>query len=159
MQVFLFFIFFYILLALILKMFLSPPYKFRRFKMSEFMANILLVPFMELVSGGKDSHWWDWEFYKLGADSEKIKMVIVNSKQPQMRKYKRSKFLGMYNPSGLEDLFITLFILREVAVLRPKEYVGEWSLVIKGNYGFEKDKSKQFILSKYLNFNFFVEIN
>ena len=44
-----------------------------------------------------------------------------------------------------------MFILREVAVLRPKEYVGEWSLVIKGNYGFEKDKSKQFILSKYLN--------
>jgi len=102
------------------------------------IANILLIPFMELVASGKDSHWWDWKEIDSRDIDISVKQVCVKTKFPQKRKYKSSRIFGNLNFSGIKDLYITLRVLKKTAVIQPLNYEGYWSLVIKGDYDGEK---------------------
>jgi hypothetical protein len=106
---------------------------------------------MEVLAGGKDSHWWDWSLYSDGAKISPSKLLKVSGGTKKLRKYRRVQVFGQYNLSGLKDLLITLFVLRQVVVLKPKNYKGEWSLIIKGDFGFGSTEAKQYIISNFLS--------
>ena len=93
---------------------------------------------MNLVATGKDAHWWDWEDFTLKKEDKKIKPLVIQTKFAQKRKYQARTML--------KDLYITLRVLQEVAVLEPQKYRGEWSLVIYGDY----HKGRIYRLSNFL---------
>lgn len=114
-------------------------YKFYEKNTIEYIVDYLLMPFMEIATGGKDSHWWDWKIIP----EEKVSNPNISTKLDPgvkpLRKFKRYPIFGLYNLHGLRSLYITLFVLKDTAIIRPKNYTGEWILITKGGHD-EDDK-------------------
>ncbi|MEP7103405.1 MAG: hypothetical protein ABI721_01700 [Candidatus Dojkabacteria bacterium] len=121
-------------------------YEYRSSNILEKVADLLLIPLMELIATGKDSHWWDYEFIDI--KNIDVKALIIDTGKPQKRLFKKSKLFGQYNLSGIHDLYLTLRVLNELAVVEPVNYGGEWSLVIKGQHKFE-DNDETLIACKF----------
>ena len=122
-----------------------PSYRFRDRHGIRRVVDVLLKPLMVLVATGKDSHWWDWEDLALEAIDPDVPRVRVRTTHRQLRRYRRLPILGKYNLDGLRDLYLTLRVLPEVAVLEPVGHSGSWSLVIQGNYGAAQAALCQFL--------------
>jgi hypothetical protein len=120
-------------------------YRFREANFFEKIGDIMLKPLMNAIATGKDAHWWDWTLLENKEVDKKVKQVHIKSDFPQMRQYKKLPLLGRYNPLGVKDLYITLRVLKEVAVLEPKNFKGDWSLVIRGYY-----PEKKYIRSNFI---------
>jgi hypothetical protein len=107
--------------------------RFRNTPAFVLIADVILAPLMKLGATGKITHWWDWTpAPRIEIDPEIVPLVVA-SRAPQQRVYKKTRWLGQYNWQGLKDLYKTLFVLREVAVLEPEWYQGFWKLMIAGN--------------------------
>jgi len=98
-----------------------------------FVVDVILWPFMKIGAEGKITHWWDWTPVPRSEIDTEIAPLVVESKTPQQRVYKITKWLGQYNWEGARDLYKTLFVLQVVVVLEPDEYQGFWRLLISGN--------------------------
>jgi hypothetical protein len=107
--------------------------RFRDIPAVVYVADIFLAPFMKLAAAGKITHWWDWTPVPSRDIDPAVRPLVIASRAPQQRVYKKSKWLGQYNWTGLKDLYKTLFVLETVVVLEPETYRGFWRLLISGN--------------------------
>ena len=88
---------------------------------------------MKFGAEGKITHWWDWTPVPRREIDPEVSPLVLASRTPQLRIYRRTRWLGQYNWQGLKDLYLTLFVLRKVVVLEPEWYQGYWRLMIAGN--------------------------
>jgi hypothetical protein len=121
-------------------------YHFREENTAELIIDTALIPLMDLVATGKDAHWWDWEEIASRKVNKKIPALFLQTDFPQMRQYKKIPIVGHANIDGLRDLYITLRVLEEVAVIAPVNYRKAWSLIME-----RKCDKKRYYLSKFLH--------
>ncbi|MEL6272727.1 MAG: hypothetical protein AAFR22_23170, partial [Chloroflexota bacterium] len=103
-------------------------YRFRTFRLWEFVVDMLLQPLM-VGAGSKDAHWWDWEPYL--PDEEVLKQVslLTLGHGDAKRRFPTVPVFGIVNPAQIRSLYLTLFGLPETHVIQPAAYDGAWSLI------------------------------
>ena len=140
----------YITLAIFLKLTSRETYSYRKFNILEYVIDLLLIPFMNVISDGKDSHWWDWKKIEIIETKLNFRLLKLTSDFPQKRTYKTVPLLGQYNLSGLKDLYITLRVLRETYIIKPKNYSGKWSLIV-GKHSYADKNKFEYMVTNFLH--------
>ena len=107
--------------------------RFRDVPLSVYIADVLLAPLMKLGADWKITHWWDWTPVPCRDIDPTVRPLVISSRTPQQRVYKKTRWLGQYNWEGVRDLYKTLFGLQTAVVLEPESYRGFWRLLIAGN--------------------------
>jgi len=105
---------------------------------------------MTIAAGGKDSHWWDWKIVDKQKIDKKAKTLKVKSNAPTLRRFKRYPIVGQYNLSGLRSLYLTLFVLPNVAVIKPKDYKGDWLLISKGGHDADNNPRFEYLICRFI---------
>lgn len=96
-------------------------HEYRQFNFTKYTSSIIMQPVMELIADGKVSYWYDWDNIDPSQIDKSIPAARLYSQNDQYRDYKKNlTFKNFLGDMGK---------VKESAVVEPKNYNGQWSLV------------------------------
>jgi hypothetical protein len=108
----------YIGVAVGFAVFSTKKYEYREFKIPEYTFTVLSQPVMELIAGGKVTHWYDWQTIDASSIPSSLKPTTIRPSQE--------------SDAVLEDSLnvknvIRYFQFQEYALVSPEESNQPWS--------------------------------